>query len=72
MTTDTKEQVEADMFFTDQLGGDYIGNIIKSGNIIFLLDSQPLDINEIKLTISRGHNENFESIGSDFVFEIPF
>ncbi|MDY0395491.1 hypothetical protein RWE15_14980 [Virgibacillus halophilus] len=35
LTTDAGDQVDADMFLSDDIGGDFIGKVKKEGNIIF-------------------------------------
>lgn len=65
LTTDTGEQVEADLFFSDDVGGDFFGEVSKEGEIIFFVDSPAEDIGEINLIINGAHDENFETIGDD-------
>lgn len=68
--TNTKEQVDAHLFFSDSVGGDFIGEVVKSGNVVFLLDSNAKDIENIKYVINRGIDENFDGLGEDIEFEI--
>lgn len=63
LVTDTKEQKEADILFSDDVGGEFIGQVKKSGNLIFLLDSKATDIHSIKIVIDAPTNSNFETIG---------
>lgn len=72
ITTNTKEQKDAHLFLSDGVGGDFIGEIIKSGNIIFLLDSPAEEINSLKYIIGGGSDESFNSLGEDIIFEINF
>lgn len=65
VVTNTKEQKEAEIFLSDEVGGDFIGKVIKKGNIIFLLDSKADEINNVKFVLGHPSNENFESIGED-------
>lgn len=71
LVTDTKEQVEANLLLSEsKLGGEYIGNVIKKGNVIFIIDSNPEEINNIKFTFNAPHNSNFENVGGDFMYEL--
>ena len=67
--TNTKEQMETNMLASDNLGGDYIGNVVKEGNIVFLLNSKAEDLGKIKLIIGAPQNSNFENLGEDIIFE---
>lgn len=70
ITTNTKEQANAHLFLSDSVGGDFIGEIIKSGEVIFLLDSPAKDINNIKYIVDGGIDDDYESLGEDITFEI--
>ena len=60
------------MFFSDDVGGDFIGEVIKKGNVSFLLESEAEDITSFKYVIGGPHDEDFESIGEDITFELSF
>lgn len=71
LVTDTKEQVEANMFLSgNKLGGDYIGNVIKKGNVVFITETNPSDIHNIKFTFNGPSDSNFERLGEDFTFDL--
>ena len=72
IVTNTKEQVEADLFFSDDVGGDFIGEVIKEGDVIFILDSPAEEITSFKYIIDGPHDEDFETIGEDITFELSF
>lgn len=69
LTTDTGEQVEADMFLSDDVGGDFIGEVKKDGDIFFILDSEADKINKVNLHIDAPHDEDFDTIGDDLKLE---
>ncbi|WP_099157064.1 hypothetical protein [Virgibacillus ndiopensis] len=73
ITTDTGDQVDADMFFSDSVGGDFIGKVHKEGDVMFLVDSPVKDIGKVNLIVDGAHDENFESVGEkvemEFVLE---
>lgn len=65
LTTDTGEQIEADLFYSDDVGGEFFGEVGKEGEVIFFANSPAEDIGEITLIIDGAHNEDFETIGDD-------
>ena len=70
IVTNTKEQKNADLVLSDELGGELIGKVVKKGNVIFLLDSEADQIEHIKYLIDAPHNESLDSIGDKYVFEL--
>ena len=65
LVTNTKEQKEAELFLSDDVGGDFIGQVIKKGNIVFILDSKADEINNLKFVLGHPSNENLENVGED-------
>lgn len=65
IVTNTKEQKGAQVFLSDEVGGDFIGQVKKKGNIIFILDSNAEEINNVKFVLGHPSNENLENIGED-------
>lgn len=68
VVTNTKEQKDASIIFSDNVGGDFIGQVIKKGNIIFLLDSKAEDINNLKFVLAHPSNSKFDRVGDDMEF----
>lgn len=68
IVTDTKEQKEASLILSDELGGDFIGNVKKSGNIIYILDSKAEEVHSLKFVIEGASNSNFETVGNKIEF----
>lgn len=67
IVTNTKEQKEAEIFLSDSVGGDFIGQVKKKGNIIFILDSNAEEINNVKFVLGNASNSNFESVGEEII-----
>lgn len=65
VVTNTKEQKVAEVFLSDEVGGDFIGQVKKKGNIIFILDSNAEEINNVKFVLGNASNANFESVGEE-------
>lgn len=72
VTTNTKEQKNASLLLSDQVGGDFIGNVVKEGFIIFALDSDAKEIKTIKYFAQGPHDNSLTNIGDDISFEIDF
>lgn len=65
LITNTKEQVDADIWFSEDVGGDFLGNVSKRGEIFyFLKDSKADDIETMEIRIDAPiDTASFESIG---------
>lgn len=73
LTTNTKEQVEADMMLSDYIDAEFIGNVVHSGTLYYILqNSSADDISQINLHIDAPHNEGFENIGDEVKIELNF
>jgi len=71
ITTNTGEQLQAETFISDQVGGEFIGKVKKEGNVMFLADSKPEDITSIKFILDGPHDENLEKLAERYTVEIP-
>lgn len=71
LTTNTGEQIDAEMMFVDEIGGDFIGKVKKSGEIVFLAESDPKEITNIKYIVDGPSDENFEPLAEKYTVEIP-
>ncbi|GAB3808432.1 hypothetical protein [Virgibacillus kimchii] len=72
MTTNAGDQVDADLFFSDSVGGEFFGPTNQEGSVLFMLDTPAEEIESVKLIISGPHNEDFETIGDDLEIELSF
>lgn len=71
LTTNTKEQVEADGFLSEYIDGEFLGNVKNSGNLIYILkNSKAEDITNLTMHIDAPHDENFENIGDEVKIDI--
>jgi hypothetical protein len=66
----TKEQVTGDLYNSDQVGGDFIGKVIKTGKIVFVVKSDLKEINNISLVIDGPFGANYTSVGEKTTTEI--
>lgn len=73
LTSNTKEQVNPDWLFSDNIEGDYLGNVIHSGTIIYILpNSVAEDITNIVLHVSGPMDDEFNDLSEDFTIELNF
>lgn len=73
IVTNTKEQKQASIFISDEIGGDFIGQVKKEGKILFLLDSEPDEISSITYVIEPPFStEDFQQVGNKSTFEFTF
>ncbi|MBP1969130.1 hypothetical protein J2Z83_001233 [Virgibacillus natechei] len=71
LTTNTGEQLEPDMFFSEHIDGEFIGPVTKSGSSFYILEnSKAEDIESIRLIFSGASNEDWEDIGEEIDIEI--
>lgn len=43
LITSTKEQIEPNMLLSDDVGGEFLGNVKKQGNLIYILENTKAD-----------------------------
>lgn len=72
LSVNTKEEVEADMMLSDEVGGEFLEGEIKTGKILFILDTESEEIDEISYVIEGAVDEDFNLIGEDIEFKIEF
>lgn len=72
LVTDTKEQKEANLFLSDDLGGDFYGQVKKEGAITIIIDSEPEDINRMSFHIGGPFGDGIDRVGEDISLEINF
>lgn len=63
IVTNTKEQQAASIFISDQVGGEFIGQVVKEGKVLFTLNSEPDEISSITYVIEPPFSSNFEQVG---------
>lgn len=64
--TNTKEQLEPDMWLSEYIEGDYLGQVKHEGHNVYLLKNSTVDdLQTIEVRISAPVNSNFDSLGED-------
>lgn len=66
----TKEQAETGLFNSDDVGGEFKGEVIKKGNIVFEVESNLDGITNIEYFVSGAFDDGFDRIGEDVMVEI--
>lgn len=73
ITTNTGEQLDPDILSSDYIGGEFIGAVNKSGSVRYMLEnSDPKDIEWVRILINGPSNEDYERIGEDVDVQIDF
>ena len=71
LTTNTKEQVENNPVVSEYIDGEYLGNVIHSGNLVYILqNSNAEEITDVKLYVDSPADSSFSAVGEDTVVEI--
>lgn len=70
--TDTGTQVDAEIFLSDDVGGDFHGEVTKTGDVFFLYEGNAEEVSSARYIINSGHDENFENSGEDIEFTVEF
>jgi Copper amine oxidase N-terminal domain len=70
LVLNTKEQIENPIFYSDQVGGEFHGKVIKKGKIAFKTTSSFDSISTLKFVIDGPFDSNFDRIGEDLTLDI--
>lgn len=70
LVTDTGQQVEADLWYSGSVGGDFLGAVTMEDDVVWILKHDE-NIKNLTLHVSGPHDENFETIAEDFKLEVP-
>jgi hypothetical protein len=72
VVTDNGQQIDAELFLSDDLGGEFYGEVTKSGDVFFFFDGQAEEVSNIRYLTNSGTDEDFEPFGEDIEFSIDF
>lgn len=71
LTSNTKEQADSDMFFSDYIEGEFLGKVVHEGTLVYILPKTEAEqLNRITLHIDGPCDEDYESIGEDVKIDI--
>lgn len=68
----TKEQIEggSTLFYSDDVDGEFVGNVVKKGNIVFKTTSDFKDISHITYKINGPFDDHLNRLGNDTLTDI--
>ena len=62
-----------DAFLSDYIDGEYLGNVVHSGTVLYILKNTSADdLSTITFHVDAPHNEDVDSIGDDVKIELNF
>lgn len=71
LTSNTKEQVDCDMLFSEYIDGEFLGKVVHEGTLTYILPkTKAEELLQITLHIDAPHDENFENIGENIKIDI--
>ncbi|RSL32770.1 hypothetical protein D7Z54_13570 [Salibacterium salarium] len=72
ITTDTGEQIDGpDMLMSDHLGGEFIGEVEKTGTLIYPLEqSAAEEVSTVRILVNGPSDDNLDRVGEDIDTEV--
>jgi hypothetical protein len=70
LVLNTKEQIENPILYSDDLGGQFHGQVIKKGKIAFKTTSTFDLVSDLKLVILGAFDSNYDRVGEDLTIDI--
>lgn len=67
-----KQQIEADIMMSDSVGGDYLGNVVKSGAVHYVYEGDLEDVNDVKLYLSSAIDSEYNRVDDDIIIDLSF
>lgn len=73
LISSTKEQVDSSLLFSDYIDGEFLGQVVKSGSLVYILpNSNANDITSINLRISAPTDSEWNSLSDDISIDLTF
>lgn len=73
LISSTKEQVDSNIFLSDYIDSEFLGQVIKEGSLVYILpNSNANDITSITLRISAPTDSEWNSLCEDISIELTF
>ncbi|ADH97773.1 hypothetical protein [Salisediminibacterium selenitireducens] len=73
IATSTGEQLQADFWLSDSIGGEMMGNTSSQGTLFFVLESTSAEeVEHIRIRWSAPQDDNYDSIGEDVDLTVEF
>lgn len=69
--TDHKEQINANLFGSDDVGGDFYGNVEKTGQVFYIAEKTPADeLTSFNLRIDAPHNSSYDRLSENITITV--
>lgn len=65
LVTNTGEQVTADIWYSDDVGGEFLGKVKKEGNVLFFVAAMPEELTEVRFIVDGPFDANYEQVAED-------
>lgn len=65
LVTNTGEQVSSHLWFSDDVGGEFLGKVKKEGNVLFFVKAKPEELTDLKIVIDGPFDENFGKVAEN-------
>lgn len=65
LVTNTGEQVTADLWYSEDVGGEFLGKVRKEGNVLFFVETMPEELTEVRFIVDGPFDANYEQIAED-------
>ncbi|UTT43796.1 DUF4352 domain-containing protein [Exiguobacterium aurantiacum] len=65
LVTNTGEQIDANLWFSDDVGGDFLGKVKKEGNVMFMADAMPEELTEVRFIVGGPTNTDYEKLAEE-------
>lgn len=65
LVTNTGEQVTADLWYSEDVGGEFLGKVRKEGNVLFFVETMPKELTEVRFIVDGPFDANYEQIAED-------
>lgn len=73
IVTSDKEQVAANLLISDSVGGEFMGNVIKQGQIYFICKNTNAEtLSHVRWRIDSPHDSKYNHFGEDIEIEFDF
>lgn len=66
----TKEQANGDLYNSDDVAGEFIGKVVKTGKIVFVVKSDLSQVNSISYLIKGPNDSSYTRLGEDKTTDI--
>ncbi|MGN7381632.1 stalk domain-containing protein [Paenibacillus sp. SAFN-117] len=65
LVLNTKEQIETGIYYSDPVGGEFRGEVLKKGNIVFRVESNLEEVTNLTYYISEPYNNQSDRVGDE-------